>query len=237
MKSFPTRASRRLVVSGLALGALASPVPAQAARKAPTVEQMVVFKSGRARVKTVKASRLRVKVGSRRRSVRTGTPLAALERSRPGRIGLRSFGGQLYVRSIASNRARGQSGWLYKVGNKLASAGAADPSGPFGSGLLRTGQRVTWYYGSLQGENGPRTLTLKVAAGPTPGTATARVRSYDDEGRGRAEAGLAVKVSGGESATTTADGSAVVAATAGQRTFTARKSGSIRSFPVTAVVR
>lgn len=237
MKSFPTPATRRLIVSGLALVALPSPQMAKAARKAPTVDQMVVFKSGRAKVKTVKASGLRVKVGSARRSVATGTPLAALERSRPGRIGLRSFGGQLYVSSVASDRARGRSGWLYKVGNRLASAGAADPSGPFGSGPLRTGQKVTWYYGSLQGQSGPRTLTLKVTAGSMPGTALARARSYDDEGRSRAEPGVSVMASGGASAATGADGSAVVAAAAGRHTFTATKSASIRSFPVRATVR
>lgn len=237
MQSFRSRAQRRLVVSSFALVALASPQVAEAARRAPTVEQMVVFKSGRATVRTVKAAGLRVSVGSRRASVRTGTPLAALERSRPGRIGLRSFSGQLYVRSISSDRARGQSGWLYKVGNKLASAGAADPSGPFGSGLLRTGQKVTWYYGSLEGVSGPRTLTLKVSAGPAPGTARASVRSYDDEGRGRPEPGVTVKVAGGGSTTTATDGSAVVAASTGLRRFTATKATLIRSFPVKATVR
>ncbi len=244
MKSSKNRATRHLVVSGFVLAAFASSQAAggstqtaEGARKAPPVKQMVVFNSGRAKLRTVRAAGLKVKVGSRRRSVGTGTPLAALARSRPGRIGLRSFGGQLYVSSIASDRARGLSGWLYKVGNKLASAGAADPSGPFGSGRLRTGQRVTWYYGSLEGQSGPRTLTLKVTDGSAPGTATARVRSYDDEGRSRPEAGVSVKASGGTSATTSADGSAVVAATAGRRAFTAAKSGSIRSFPVRATVR
>ncbi|MEJ7714212.1 MAG: hypothetical protein WKF40_00320 [Thermoleophilaceae bacterium] len=244
MKSSKNRATRHLVVSGFVLAAFASSQAAggstqtaEGARKAPTVKQMVVFNSGRAKLRTVKAAGLKVKVGSRRRSVGHRHPAG-----RPGALAAgphraAQLRGQLYVSSIASDRARGLSGWLYKVGNKLASAGAADPSGPFGSGRLRTGQRVTWYYGSLEGQSGPRTLTLKVTAGSAPGTATARVRSYDDEGRGRAEAGVSVKASGGTPATTSADGSAVVAATAGRRAFTAAKSGSIRSFPVRATVR
>jgi hypothetical protein len=226
---------RRLAVPALALAALAVPGPAEAARRGPSVEQMVVFKSGKAKTARVRAGATTARVGPRRRSVPRATPLAALVRSRPGAITLRSFSGQLYVRAIGADRARGQSGWLYKVGNRLASAGAADPSGPFGAGRLRTGQRITWYYGSLQGQNGPRTLALRIVAGS--GSATATVRSYDDEGRGRPEPGVAVQAAGGTPALTSGAGTATVPAPAGRRSFVATKAGLIRSFPVAATVR
>jgi hypothetical protein len=235
MPNSPYRAMRRLAVPALALAVLAVPGPADAARRGPSVQQMVVFKGGGAKVATVRATAAKVKVGGRRLTAPRATPLAALVRSRPGAIGLRSFSGQLYVRSIGSDRARGQSGWLYKVGNKLASAGAADPSGPFGSGRLRAGQKVTWYYASLQGQNGPRTLTLAVTAGT--GSAIATVRSYDDEGRGRPEPGVTVQPVGSAGVTTSAAGTAVVPVAAGRRSFTATKPGLIRSFPVRATIR
>ena len=63
-----------------------------------------------------------------------------------------------------------------------ATAGAADPSGPFGRGRLKRGQRVTWFYCRL-GEGGcQRTLALTARAGP--GAVDVTVRGYDDEGGG-----------------------------------------------------
>lgn len=231
-----TRAARPPAALGLALIALAAPLPAHA--KVPTVEQMVVFKSGKAEIEKVRAPGLKAKVGRTRCAVGTATPLAALLRSKVARVGLRDYascssrardGGQIYVRSIGGDRARGTSGWVYKVGRKSATSGAADPAGPFGSGLLRSGQRVTWYYGTPRGSRFQRTLELKLQAGPTPGTALARVRSYDDDGSGRPEAGVTVKA-GSATAATGADGSVVIAAGAGRRSFVASKAGAIRSF-------
>ena len=122
-----------------------------------------------------------------------GTPLAALLRSKPGSVGLRDYGscsrrrasssGQLYVRSIRGDRERGRGGWVYKVGRRLGTAGAADTSGPFGRGRLRTGARLTWFYCLLTRGSCQRTLTLKA----TPlggGVVAVTVRGYDDEGRG-----------------------------------------------------
>ena len=44
-------------------------------------------------------------------------------------------------------RARGRDGWVYKVGNRSGSAGAADPGGSFGTGrTLRGGERVLWFW-------------------------------------------------------------------------------------------
>ena len=35
---------------------------------------------------------------------------------------------------IAGERNRGQDGWVYKVGRRAGTAGAADAAGPFGNG-------------------------------------------------------------------------------------------------------
>ena len=37
--------------------------------------------------------------------------------------------GSLYVQRIGPDAARGRDGWVYKVGNRSGSAGAADPAG------------------------------------------------------------------------------------------------------------
>src|SRR3954451_12085502 len=103
---------------------------------------MVVFKSGRALTRRVSTRGLRVRAGHRRCAVGSRTPLAALVRSKPGRIRLRDFAscsrpprdaGGLSVSAIGTDaeRGRGRGGWVYKVGPKAATAGAADPSGPF----------------------------------------------------------------------------------------------------------
>ena len=133
-----------LIVAALACcGGLAAPT---ASAKAPVVRQLVAFKSGATLERKVRARGLNVKVGRRRCAVGTATPLAALLRSKPGTIGLRDFGscsrrardsGQLFVRSIRKDRNRGLDGWVYKVGRKAATAGAADPAGPFGRGRLQ----------------------------------------------------------------------------------------------------
>ena len=55
--------------------------------------------------------------------------------------------GSLYVQRIGPDAARGRDGWVYKVGNRSGSAGAADPGGSFGTGrTLRAGQRVLWFW-------------------------------------------------------------------------------------------
>ena len=58
------------------------------------------------------------------------------------------------------SRPEDPDGWVYKVGNKAAPAGAADPTGPFGRGLLRSRQRVTWFWCVVEpdGDGCQRTL-------------------------------------------------------------------------------
>ena len=217
-----------------ALCAALTAVPAEAA--APRIEQLVVFRDGSAVSKTVSTRAARVRVEGRRCRAGDATALAALVRSRPGRLRLRDFGacsrrardgGGLFVRSIRGDVGRGQSGWVYKVGRRAATAGAADPTGPFGRGRLRAGQRVTWYFCRLRQGGCQRTLELRTRA--EPGTVVATVRGYDDEGRGAAVAGATVSA-GGVSALTDADGHARLALAPGRYRAVAEKAGLIRSF-------
>jgi hypothetical protein len=226
-------------VSGraLALGCLAALLAASpAAAAAPAVEQMVVFRDGDAVTRTVTAKQVRVKVGRKRCTAGEGTALAALVRSRVGRLGLRDYGScstrardsaGLFVSSIRGERNRGQDGWVYKVGRRGATAGAADPSGAFGRGRLRRGQRVTWFFCRLRDGGCQRTLALDARA--EPGAVSVTVRGYDDEGRGVPVEGATVSA-GSVSAVSAADGSARLALPAGSHRLLAEKDGLVRSF-------
>lgn len=211
--------------------------PTASAATAPVVRHLVAFKSGATVERRVRARGLTVTVGRRRCAVGTATPLAALFRSKPGRIGLRDYGscsrrardsGQLFVRSIRKERNRGLVGWVYKVGRKTATAGAADPAGPFGRGRLRAGSRVTWFYGRSRGGSFQRTLEVTARQSST-GTVVARVRGYDDDGRGVAVQGARVSTRGA-SAVTDAGGSAVLSLPPGSYLVRAAKRGLVPSF-------
>lgn len=230
---------RALVLGCLAALLTASP----AAAAAPVVEQMVVFRDGDAVTRTVAAKQVRVRVGGRRCTAGEGTALAALVRSRVGRLGLRDFGScstrardsaGLFVSSIKGERNRGQDGWVYKVGNRSASAGAADPSGAFGRGRLRRGQRVTWFFCRLRDGGCQRTLAL-VEARPEPGTVSVTVRGYDDEGRGVPVEGATVSA-GSVTAVSDADGRATLALPSGRHRLVAERDGLVRSFGERIVV-
>jgi hypothetical protein len=217
-------------------GAPSSAGAGGAAARAPVVQQMVVFRSGRAVTRRIRARRVLVRVDSRRCAAGDGTPLAALVRSRPGRLRLRDFGScsrrprdgaGLFVRAIGPDRNRGQDGWVYKVGRRSATAGAADPSGPFGRGRLRAGQRVTWFYCRLRAASCQRTLEVRPSA--EPGGLSATVFGYDDEGRGVAVEGATVSA-GAASAVTGVDGRARLSVPAGEYRVVATKAGLVRSF-------
>jgi hypothetical protein len=216
------------------LAALLAAPPAAAA--APAIRQMVVFRGGDAVTKTVRAKQVSVKVGRRRCAVGEGTALAALVRSDVGKLRLRDYGScsarprdgsGLFVRAIGPDRNRGQDGWVYKVGRRGATAGAGDPSGPFGRGRLRSGQRLTWFYCRLRGGGCQRTLEL--SAEGKPGAVSATVRGYDDEGRGIPVEGATVSASG-VSGVTAADGSVRLALLSGTHRIVAEKDGLVRSF-------
>jgi hypothetical protein len=211
--------------------------------RAPVVEQMVVFRSGRAVIGRVSTRGLRARVGRKRCAVAGATPLAALLREPPARVRLTDFGScsrrprdgtGLFVRGIGPDRNRGQDGWVYKVGRRAATAGAADPAGPFGRGRLRKGQRVTWYFCRLVRASCQRTLELRAA--PEPGAVAITVRGYDDEARGVRVAGATVRLGSAEQVTD-ASGVARFAVDPGTYRAFAEKPGLVRSFTERVVVR
>jgi hypothetical protein len=156
-------------------------------------------------------------------------------RSRVGRLRVRDFGAcssrprdasALIVTGIRGDRNRGQRGWVYKVGRRAATAGAADMGGPFGNGRLRAGQRVTWFFCVRAGDC---QRTLEVRATAVSGGIVATVRGYDDAGHGVPVEGATVTASG-VTGVTAADGTVQVALPPGTHRVVARKDGLVRSY-------
>jgi len=220
---------------GLCVIAAALAWPAGAGAAAPKVRQMVVFRDGHALQKRVSTAATSVRVGGRRCAAGARTALAALVRSRPGRLGLRDFGAcssrpadsaGLLVTRIGPDGNRGQRGWVYKVGHRAATTSAADMSGPFGNGRLRAGRRVTWFY-CVRAADCQRTLELRAA--PTAEGVVATVRGYDDAGEGVPVDGARVSA-GSVSGITSADGRVQLALSSGTHRLVASKDGLVRSF-------
>jgi hypothetical protein len=222
---------RRLVV--IALAAAAVPAPAMAAE----VELMVVGKQRVLREATdVRLKERGVRVGRRSCRVAARTPLAVLAAA-PLKLGLRDYGrcGKrprdavgLYVTKIAGERERGRGGWVYKVGRRAPSIGAADLSGR----RLRQGDRVTWFWCEQDGTGGcQRTLEAqpdRTAAAPGE-TLRVRVRGYDDQGKGVDVEGATVRL-GSATALTGPDGVALLTVIDDGR-LEAFKDGLVRAFP------
>ena len=220
---------RRLVLIALA-GALAAPAPAA------NVELMVVGKERVLRqAKQVRLKERSVKVGRRTCRVGARTPLSVLAATRL-ELGIRDYGrcGRrvrdavgLYVTKVGGARERGLGGWVYKVGRRTPSLGAADVSR-----RLRAGQRVTWFWCEQDAAGGcQRTLEARpdrTTAAPGE-TLRVTVRGYDDNGRGVAVAGATVRL-GAATAVTGADGVAVLEVVGGGR-LQATKDGMVRAFP------
>ena len=148
--------------------------------------------------------------------------------------------GSLYVRQIGPDRAKGRDGWVYKVGRRSGSSGAADPAGPFGTGrLLRPGQRVLWFWCVKDAADScQRTLETSSARTVAPGAPLAvTVRGYDEAGKGVAIEGATVRL-GDVTAITDAGGVATVTAPPGGGSYAlqARKPGLVLSFPRTVKV-
>jgi hypothetical protein len=186
--------------------------------------------------KQVRAEATTVTVRRHRCAVGASTALAALVRSRPGKLRLHDFGScsrrpadaaGLFVAGIGGDLNHGQNGWVYKVGNRAATAGAADPGGPFGRGKLHTGQRVTWFYCRMRSGGCQRTLALKLRA--TAGTLTATVKGYDDQGHAVAVPEATV-TAGKFTAVTGGNGVATLDLPAGRYRVVAGKAGLVRSF-------
>jgi hypothetical protein len=227
---------RRLLPAAVVL-ALAVPAPAGAA----SVQLMVVGKTRVLReAGPVRLKARSVRVGGRRCALGR-TPLSVLAGTRLS-LRLRDYGacgrsardaGSLYVRAVAGERARGASGWVYKVGRRAGTTGAADPSGPFGRGRLKRGARVLWFWcAQTGGQACQRTLEVSSAASVgAGGTLAVTVRGYDDNGNGVPVAGATVRL-GSATAVTDASGVAqVVAPAAGGYRLTAERDGMVRSWP------
>lgn len=238
-----------LVLTGmaaLATGAQGSaPATAAATAKgAPLVDQMVVFRGGKAIERQVRAARTTANVGKRKCGLAAATALAALVRSDPGRIGYHDYGScsrrpadsaGLFVKALRGERNRRQDGWVYKVGHKLATAGAADPAGPFGSGRLRAGDDVVWFY-CRQFSTGTCQRSLDVRTTFEDGRLTVAVRGYDDAGKASEIAGATVHA-GGRKATTDERGRATLTLARGRHEVYAAKQGAIRSFAKRVTVK
>lgn len=222
-------------------GVLAAVAPAAAA---PRVRILVAGQGSSARLgpRAVSAAAATVSASGKRCGVAAATPLAALLATRlplqvrdyGGACSRRaSDGGALFVVGIGSERNRGRDGWVYKVGARSGTAGAADPAGPFGRGRLRSGAHVTWFWCRM-GAAGTCQRTLGVSARRTVARGRqlrVRVRGYDDFGHGVAVAGARVQL-GGLAAITGRDGVAYVRTPdhAGHLRLGATRSGMVRAF-------
>jgi hypothetical protein len=229
---------KRLVVTILI--ALAAPAVAEG-----RVDVMVVGKHAvLAGPQRVAMAARTARVGGKRCALGRRTPLSVLAGTRVS-FRLKDYGscsrkprdsGSLYVRRIGPDRESGRDGWVYKVGNRAGSTGAADPAGPFGDGRkLRTGQRVLWFWCVKDAADSCQ-RTLAVAPERTTTTAGAplrvTVRGYDDNGSGARVAGATVRL-GAVSAVSGAHGVATLTApAAGRYPLRAEKPGMVDSFPV-----
>lgn len=247
MKAQTTTAALATAVVAAMAGAAAAepPEPATTAQKgAPRVDNMVVFRRGGFVRDRVVSARTQVKVGKRRCAIAAATPLAALVRARPGRLGFYDYGScsrrpadsaGLFVRSIRGQANSGLDGWVYKVGRRLGTAGAADPAGPFGSGRLRRSADVVWFYCVFDESSCQRSLELRRTVDGRQ--VSASVRGYDDAGDGIAIAGArVVAVRRGRSrrrhaARTDADGRATLTLPPGRYVLHAARRGTVRAFP------
>ena len=243
---------RRALLVFVALAAVAPAAPAAAAT--PKVYGQVVGQAGTvfgSTLVTPKAFTLRV--SGRSCAIADATPLAVLEALRkvggPAYV-VRDFGscskrvadgGSLFVRGIGGQLAKGRDGWVYKVGRKGGSTGAADPSGPFGTGKrLKAGDKVLWFWCTQRSSGCQRTLEITPANTELAATTTftVAVRGYDDQGRGRAIAGAAVTL-GGQTVSTDAKGRArlVSPSQRGPYPITATAKGMADAFPARVTVK
>lgn len=237
-----------MVRAALALaGVIAAVAPAAAAVAAPRVKVMVVGRSALLLApRAVDARGVYVRASGKRCAAGAGTPLAALAGAR--RAGGPSFsvrdyggscsrrardGGGLFVTRVGPDRNRGRNGWTYKVGARAGTAGAGDPSGPFGRGLLRAGAKVTWFWCRLSRRGScQRTLAVASAASVARrGRLRVVVRGYDDFGNARRIRGARVSF-GSRSAISGRRGVAWLRAPsrAGRVRLTATRRGLVRAF-------
>jgi hypothetical protein len=234
-----TRSLAIVLLTGVA--ALAAAPVADAAR----VSVLVAGPHGVLRgPEQVKLKPRTVRVGHRRCAVGASTPLSVLAGTGL-KLGVRDQGacgkdprnaGALYVFRVGRFGERGHSGWVYKVGNRAGTTGAADPAGPFGTGRrLHRGQRILWFWCTLGASGGcQRTLDARPdRTTAAPGESLrVTVQGYDDQGAGVAVSGATVRL-GSATALTGADGVATltVPTTSGKLRLRATHAGLIPGFP------
>ncbi len=160
----------------------------------------------------LKARGATVRAGKKRCKVMANTPLAALvAASRRSNFGIRmkDFGNcskklaanssQLFVDKVGSFSNKGNDGWFFKVNDKAGTTGAADPSGPFGNGVLRSGDRVAWFYCKYRKSSGSCQRTLRLISRKTAqkgGAFRVKVIGYDNSKRGSAISKARVRFAG-----------------------------------------
>jgi hypothetical protein len=211
------------------------------------VTVMVVGRDGDvlAKARSVRAASARVRASGRRCKVKASTPLAALVKTGVS-FHVRDFGrcsrrtprdsGQLFVDRIGGERNSGQDGWVYKVDRRAGTAGAADPTGPFGSGGLRRGDQVLWFYCRHTDGAGGCQRSLSVSSPYKTARAGEPLRvavgGHDNEGRKQPVTGARVTL-GPASATTDGQGIAtLMLPQAGSYLLEATAKGTVPSFPV-----
>ncbi len=184
--------------------------------------------------------------------VAEATPLGALlvlNRTRGLSFALRDYGhctgspsssGQLFVSSLDGETNHGQNGWEYKVNGRSGTTGAADPSGPFGTGSrIASGSKILWFWCESFGGGCQRTLEVGVPASVSRGASfTVRVTGYDNNGNGKPMSGATVTVPG-SSAVTGGLGTAILRAPSrgGLVSVRASRPGSVPAFPAAVTVR
>jgi hypothetical protein len=238
MRTQISTAGLALVATAASAVATAAPVAEPARKGEPPIEQMVVFRDGAEVAAKVAAKRTTAAVGRRSCAIAAATPLAALLATPGlGKMKLYDYGScssrpadssGLFVRAIRGERNRGLDGWVYKVGRRLGTAGAADPAGPFGSGRLRartprgTKTRVLWFYCQFEGGSCQHSLELELDVDGREAAAT--VFGYDDAGKGTRVPGARISVRGRPDLgrTTGSDGEATL-------TFPARGTYALRA--------
>jgi hypothetical protein len=232
-------------LAGAGLSGVAGPA---VAGSGPAVEAMIVGSGGSilTAARTVTASAANIRVGSRTCALAAGTPLAVLADLR-GAGGppflVRDYGhcgasprnsGELFVYSLDGEANRAQNGWEYKVDQLSGSTGAGSSSGASGNGsLLRSGERVLWFWCQAYGGGCQRTLEVSAPATVAPGGhLSVRVTGYENEGHASPVSGAIVTL-GSDFATTSSSGQAslIVPSSPGRYRITAARRGMVPSFP------
>jgi hypothetical protein len=229
---------RTLLLTVLAGAVLAAPASAASVDVMVAGKRSVLVPAQKVTLKARSAT-----VNGRRCALGKATPLSALAGAGvPFKV--RDYGscsrrardaGSLYVQRIGADAARGRDGWVYKVGNRSGSAGAADPGGSFGTGrTLRDGDRVLWFW-CVKDRRDACQRTLATTAHAAGGAVHVIVRGYDEQGRGKPVAGATVTI-GGRTATTGASGTATLPVAAGRHRVEAAKAGLVPAFPRSVTV-